>query len=131
MFEIEHAHARELDRFLAEVRASDRIVYDYALETLRMFLDAAPEILANVIRDRVAEMIAGVAEASGKGAFGTGEKVSIRERECIQRIDVALDLRSSTGARSALDRICAPGHAPASGHGASQIAKTSDTMPVP
>ena len=47
----------------------------------------------------VARMVVDVAKASGKGIFGTGEKVSPQERECINHI--AAELRLTDTARTA------------------------------
>ena len=102
---IDEAHAEELDSFLAAARASDRIVYEYALETLRMFLGLATPILADWIRGRVAEMIVRVANAAGKEIFGSGDKVSAQERACILQITQALDLRRSAEATRTLATI--------------------------
>jgi hypothetical protein len=103
--EIDREHAKVLDGFLAKARPSDVIVYEYALETLRMYLDVADAALADRIREHVARSIVHVAEAAGKALFGGGEKITPRERECIDQIDKSLALHRCAAARAALDKI--------------------------
>lgn len=104
-YELDKEHAQVLGQFLASARPSDLIVYEYSLETLRLFLAEATPELASTIRNQVASTIVFVAEASGKALFGGGEKVSAEERACIGDIDAALELRKSADAAAALDKI--------------------------
>jgi hypothetical protein len=92
--DIDPAHQRVLAGFLAKVRASDLIIYEYALHTLRMYLQSCSEPLAAWIREQVAKTIVYVAEASGKHVFGGGPKVSEQELSCIRDINTVLALGS-------------------------------------
>ncbi len=103
--ELDAVHAKALSEFLASARPSDLIVYEYALETLRNYLDLCEPTLASEIRQHVAQTIVHVAEASGKALFGGGEKVSHEERDCIAQIDEVLWLRKDPGAAAALEKI--------------------------
>jgi hypothetical protein len=47
-------------------------------------------------------MVVDVAKASGKGIFGTGEKVSPQERECINHIAAELRLTDTAEAAELL-----------------------------
>jgi hypothetical protein len=91
--------------FLTHARASDRIVYEYAIETLSQFLREAPVNLASELRAAIGRGIVAVAEASGKGLLGSGDKVSAEERLCIQQIAQALDLAAEPRAAAALDTL--------------------------
>jgi hypothetical protein len=102
---IDEAHEKVLAGFLAQARPSDLLVYEYALETLRLFLAEADTGLAEHIRTRVAEMIVSVAQAAGKQLFGTGDKVSSEERDCIKTIASALDLAKSKRAIEVLTSL--------------------------
>jgi hypothetical protein len=103
--EIDDAHEQVLASFLAAARPSDLLVYEYALETLRLFLEVAHPTLAEAVRDRVAATVVHVANAAGKQLFGRGDPVSPQERECIRQISRTLDLRRAAAAAAALDSI--------------------------
>jgi len=97
--EINPEHRKVVDSMLNTARPSDRVIYEYALETLKRYLAIAQPAVGERIRNLVARMVVDVAKASGKGIFGTGEKVSPQERECINHI--AAELRLTDTARTA------------------------------
>ena len=102
---IEKPHAAVLKSLLSHAKPSDRVIYEYALETLKQFLDAAEASVAEQTRTAVARMIVRVARASGEGLFGTGDKVSRHEEACVKHIADDLSLRSSPAAAEALKKI--------------------------
>jgi hypothetical protein len=87
-------HGKVVNSMLT-ARPSDRIIYEYALETLKQYLTIADPAVAKGIRTLVAESVVDVARASGKGPLGSGQKVSPQERECIGRIAEELRLSDS------------------------------------
>ena len=92
-------HRKVVDSMLT-VRPPDRVIYEYALETLKLYLAVAGADVAEQVRVLVARMVVDVARAAGKGLFGTAEKVSPQERECIAHIAAELRLaRGSKGGR--------------------------------
>jgi hypothetical protein len=103
--EMSREHRRVLGTLLTSAKPPDRVIYEYALESLRRFLATASPAVAEQVRVAVARMVVHIAEASGEGIFGTGEKVSPEERACIEQIDAALSLRSSPAAAEALRGI--------------------------
>src|SRR3954453_8822550 len=90
--EMSREHRRVLGTLLTSAKPPDRVIYEYAVETLRQFLATASPAVAEQVRTAVARMVVHIAEASGEGIFGTGEKVSPEERACIEQIDAALSL---------------------------------------
>lgn len=100
--ELEPEHAAALGTMMSNARPADRIIYEYALETLRRFLDQGTEDLAVTVRTAVAQMVVAVARAAGKGPLGSGPKVSDEERACIRQIADALDLESTEPATAVL-----------------------------
>jgi hypothetical protein len=99
---LDEAHRKVLGALLSHARPADRIIYDYALETLRDYLDQASPAVSAELRGAVARMIVAVAESSGKGFLGTGRKVTPEERHCIHEIAAALDLDRTPEAAEAL-----------------------------
>lgn len=93
--DLDPEHRRVLGTLMTASKPADRVIYEYALETLRRFLDVATPELALTTRAAVAQMIVAVARASGKGPLGSGPKVSDEERDCIAQISEALGLESS------------------------------------
>jgi hypothetical protein len=91
-WEIDEAHRRVLRDLLAAPKPSDLLVYEFALETLRALLAEAGAEFAATLRTGIARMIVAVANASGDGFLGTGEKISPEERACIRRINSELGL---------------------------------------
>jgi hypothetical protein len=100
--EVGDAHRKVLGDLLTHAKPSDRIIYEYALETLSRYLDSASAPVAEALRAAVARGIVAVAEAAGKGFLGTGRKVTDQERACIGEISRVLDLSASPEAASAL-----------------------------
>lgn len=98
-------HRRVLGTLLGPVKPSDRVIYEYALETLKLFLQEATPELANGIRVGVAKMVIAVAAASGDGLLGTGQKISREEEKAIQYIAAMLDLRQSDKAEEILKAL--------------------------
>lgn len=99
---ISDAHREVLGGLLSHAKPSDRIIYEYALETLSTFLAAADPTVASTLKAAVARSIVAVAAASGKGFLGTGRKVTPDERACIDEIARRLDLASSAEAAASL-----------------------------
>jgi hypothetical protein len=98
-------HRKVVDSMLSPARAPDRIVYEYALETLKQYLAVAQPAVADKLRTFVARSIVDVARAAGKGFFGTGDKVSPQERECISHIAVELKLADAPKAAEILGTL--------------------------
>jgi hypothetical protein len=104
-FEIDPAHRAALGTLLAPAKPADRIIYDYALETLADYLRLCDPDLANAVRGAVARMCAAVARAAGKGLLGSGPKVSPAERACLAEIDHVLALTALEEAALALSTL--------------------------
>src|SRR5262245_63343727 len=75
-------HLKVVDSMLSTVRPPDRVIYEYALETLKQYLAIAQPAVSESIRTVVARMVVDVARASGKGVSGTGEKERPQRRSC-------------------------------------------------
>jgi hypothetical protein len=101
-FDIEKQHRRVLSTLVANAKPSDLVVYEYALETLRLAFDTLAPSLAEKLRTVVAQTIVTVAKASGEGLGGSGQKVSPHERECIEMIDTTLALSETSSAAAVL-----------------------------
>jgi hypothetical protein len=98
-WELSDDHRRALGLMLSASKPADRVIYEFALETLRLLLAEVGGPLAETLRTGMAKMIVAVAYASGSGPFGTGEKVSPEERSCIRLINAELGLdRTEPGA---------------------------------
>jgi len=105
LMEVSREHRRVLGQFLRHPRAADAIIYDYAFETLALFLDLASPQVAEVVRVRVARSCVHVARAAGKGLFGTGEKVSEGERAVIDVLRDILGLNDCEPAAIILEEL--------------------------
>jgi hypothetical protein len=103
--EMTPAHRKVVDSMLTTVRPPDQVIYEYALETLKQYLMIAQPAVGDRIRTLVARMVVDVAKASGKGIFGTGEKVSPQERECISHIAAAVRLTDTAQAAEILNNL--------------------------
>lgn len=102
-------HRRVLGYLVSHVKPSDLVMYEYALETLKGVLPLLTPPLADQVRAAVAKMIVAVAQASGEGFLGTGEKIDAEERACIGQIDRELSLStSSVAARILSDGLVGP-----------------------
>ena len=104
-FDISKEHRDVLRNLLAGAKASDRMIYKDALETIALLLATVKPKLADRIRTGIARMILAVAEAAGKGFLGTGEKISPEERDCIEQIASKLSLADSESAAKILQRV--------------------------
>jgi len=100
--ELSAEHRGVLGALLKDPRPADRIIYEYALETLARLLDAATPDLALTLRTAVAQMVVAVARAAGKGPLGSGPKVTDEERACIAQIAASLGLEQAEPAAAAL-----------------------------
>lgn len=100
--EITKEHRAVLSTLLSDAKPSDQVIYDYALEGIKELVASADESLAGQIRAAVANMIVSVATAAGGGLLGTGEKVSRKEKECIDHIAAELNLAQSSAAAEIL-----------------------------
>jgi hypothetical protein len=103
--ELTPEHRKVVDSMLTTTRPPDRVVYEYALETLKQYLVIAQPAVGDRIRTLVARMVVDVARASGKGIFGMGEKVSPQERECISHIAAELGLMDTARAAEILNTL--------------------------
>ena len=103
--EMTRAHGRVLGTLMTGMKPSDRVIYDYALETLRLFLTKADANVAKHVRDSVARSILAVARSSGEGFFGSGKKISAQEKACIDLISEELGLRESDLAAQILKEL--------------------------
>lgn len=103
--EMTREHRRVLGSLLGHAKAPDRVMYEYAVETLKQFLAVCEPQVAGHVRAAVARMIVAVAKASGEGWFGTGEAVSPEERASIGYIDRELELRQSPAADEILKTL--------------------------
>lgn len=103
--EMERQHRHVLGTLLSVPKPSDRVIYEFALETLNLFLEAASPALADAVRTSIARTIVCVARASGEGFLGMGPLVSMEERACISHIATTLHLAATPDAVSALDAI--------------------------
>jgi hypothetical protein len=95
-------HLKVVDRLLSN---TDHVLYEHALETLKEYLALAQPAVVDKVRTLVARMVVHVAKASGKGIFGTGEKVSPQERECINQIAAELRLADTPKAAEILSSL--------------------------
>jgi hypothetical protein len=77
-------------------------MYEYALDTLKELLPLLTPALVEKVRAAIARMVMAVAQASGEGFLGTGEKISPEERACIAQIDRELSLSGSSRAAEVL-----------------------------
>jgi hypothetical protein len=98
-------HRKVLDSMLKPARAPDRIVYEYALETLKLYLAAAQPAVAERLRTLVAQTIADVARAAAKGVFGSAGKIIPEQRECIAHIAAELRLAEAPQAAERLNDL--------------------------
>jgi hypothetical protein len=92
-------HRKVVDSLLSN---TDQVLYEHALETLKEYLAIAQPAVVDRVRTLVARMIVHVAKAAGKGIFGTGEKVSPQERECINHIAAEVRLSETPNAAEIL-----------------------------
>ncbi len=102
--EITPEHLKIVD-CMTTVRPPDRVIYEYALTTLKQYLAIAQPPVRERIRTLVARTVVDVAKASGKGIFGTGEKISPQERECINHIAAELRLTDTAAAAEILNKL--------------------------
>ena len=103
--QISRAHRHVLGGLLTSAKPSDLLVYEYALETLRMYLSEAAAEIGTGLRLGVARSIVAVAKASGEGLFGTGERVSSEEKTCIEQIAETLELTGNPKAAQVLAEL--------------------------
>lgn len=100
--DISGAHGKVLGSMLTSAKPPDRIIYEYALSTLKEYLALAQPSVADAVRAAVARMVVAVAKSSGERLFGLGEKVGPEERECIGHIAAELRLAESPRAAELL-----------------------------
>ena len=101
-------HRAAIGKMLSAPKPADRIIYEYAIETLRELLAVSSPELAGVLRGLIARTVVAVARASGKGLLGSGPKVSAQERECIDQIVLALALELDDAAAGSLAGLDEP-----------------------
>ena len=103
--EIDKEHLRVISVFVSNAQPSNLIIYEFALETLRMTLDILTPSLVETVRAAITQMIIAVAQASRKGIGGSGPKVSVYEKVCVEQISEALSLSESASAAAALQEL--------------------------
>ncbi|MGL4550135.1 MAG: hypothetical protein ACRC33_03015 [Gemmataceae bacterium] len=103
--EISSEHGKVVGSMLTSAKPPDRVIYEYALATLKEYLAVAHPAVADGLRAAVARMVVTVAKASGEYLFGLGEKVCPEERECIRRIASELQLAQSPKAAAELAKL--------------------------
>ena len=103
--EMAKEHRRVLGTLLTQAKPPDLVIYEYALDTLKGLLPLLTPALAAGVRDAIAKMIVAVAQASGEGILGTGQKVSPEERACITQIDHELSLSASASSAKILTAL--------------------------
>lgn len=97
---------RVLHGLLTFRRPSDRIVYDYAFDTLHEYFELANPDVVETLKMLVARSIVAVSEAAGEGWFGSGNAPSDEQQSCIEAICKHLELRESPTARVILAETC-------------------------
>ncbi len=105
---IDEYDAKVVDSMLSAAKSADRVIYEYALESLKAFLVLAAPAFADEVRTTVTRMIVAVAKASGEGLFGTGDKVSREELLCIEHIAATLELSGSLHAATIIAGLVKP-----------------------
>ena len=100
--EMTKEHRRVVGSLLTQAKPPDLVIYEYALDTLKGVLPLLSPALADQVRAAIARMIVAVANVSGEGLLGTGEKTSPEEKACIAQIDRELSLSASPRAAEAL-----------------------------
>lgn len=99
-------HRRVLGSLLAAPRPSDLVIYEYALETLRLYLEACEQHVADAVRKAIAKTSVAVAQASGASGFtGSGEKITDAERACLGQINDTLGLTQNEDAAAQLKDV--------------------------
>ena len=81
------------------------MIHEYALDTLKELLPLLAPTVADTVRAAIARMVVAVTRASGEAFLGTGEKISLEERDCIAQIARELSLSSSPRAAEALKGV--------------------------
>ena len=86
-------------------RRIDSIIYDFALEAIQLFFEAAEDRIVELSKLMIAQSIVSVAHASGSGWFGTGAQPSPEQSEIIEVICDKLSLQASEQASTALAEL--------------------------
>jgi hypothetical protein len=103
--EMSDEHRNVVGSMLTSAKPPDRVIYEFALETLAAHLSVAQPGVAATIRGAVARMIVAVARASGEKLFGLGEKIGPEEQECIRHIATVLKLADAPKAAEVLASV--------------------------
>lgn len=101
-FDLEERHTQLLRTLLGQAKPSDLVIYEYALDTLRVALMVVARDVAERLRVAIASTVVAVARASGERLGGLGPKITPQEQACIDRIDAVLDLSASSEAAKVL-----------------------------
>ena len=104
-FEITKEHRQSLGTLLKGTKPSDLIIYEYALDTLLMVFEFLDPPLVSQMKTAISRMMLNVANASGEGLLGTGEKLNRHEVQCIEEITEKLQLRQSSDAAQVLKAL--------------------------
>ena len=98
--QLNSADERQLRSLLVNRRPIDSIIYDFAIETLRKYLNVASPEVAEPIRAMIARTMVSVAHASGDGWFGAGSRATPEQVALIQKIAASLGLEQNEAAAS-------------------------------
>lgn len=100
--EISDLHAKTLEDMVRHAKATDVIIYDFALDTLSQYFQLATDEQVERTKQFIAKGVSKVAATSGEGWFGRGEDASRDQQACIEEIVERLQLASSGRLRGLL-----------------------------
>lgn len=100
-----YANESQLRALLVDRRKVDVIIYEFAVETIKMYLQVATPEIAAVVRNVVARGMVEVATASGNGWFGSGAEATAEQLDIISQIRDELQLDKSEVAKRFLDQL--------------------------
>jgi len=103
--EIRAEHTEILHVLLSDAKPPLLVVYEYALDTLRLCLAVVDAPLRELLRVAVARMMVAVAKASGEGWIGAGGEPTDDQRKCIRLINSQLKLDESSTAAAILAEL--------------------------
>jgi hypothetical protein len=95
MLEIQDCHQKVLRELLVSAKPSDVVIYDFALDTLKLCFRKANPDLVEQMKTAIARMMVSVGKAAGEGFFGGGHKVTAAQKACIQTVVDELRLLGS------------------------------------
>lgn len=101
---LEPVHQKILDTLRIGAKAPDRVFYEYALETLALFLQQATPPIADQTRLLIARGLIRMAEATSK-TRATTARVGSAERAYLQHLIVNLRMSETPDALEILDQL--------------------------